>query len=113
MEALIEMCRAIAQIMPVQVRLRLVACTGFILAVFGYALALGVTPWFPGFAHTDALNDVRAELDEDTILSLRAQECHLPSGAAKQFYTATITRRMDEYQRLMGHAFTLAECTDE
>lgn len=104
-----------------QVRVRLVACTAFVLVIYGYAFCLGLTPWFKGFAKSEQLDGVVADIKElrisqieSSLLELRSSQCHLPTNSpAKSVYAANITQRMAVYAQLSGQQFNLPECTDE
>ena len=112
-ELIATLWKALSVALPTQVRLRLVACTAFILVVLLYVLALGYVPEvFPGFARTDAVTQMRASLDEDAVDELRTQQCHMQSGSAKMLYAQTIQKRQQDYQRLMHEQLQLPACGD-
>lgn len=74
----------------------------------------GLLPMFgDGFAKADDVKSIKSDLDETSISALRAEECKLPSGATKQFYTSLLARRQDDYLRLTGRQFPLPRCSDE
>lgn len=103
-----------------RVRVTVVACSAFCGLIAAVLLSLGYFPkLFAGFAREDELQvsikDTRkhwAIQIEDSILSLRSQECSMTTGAPKQLYTATIQRRVQEYYELTGISYSIPGCGD-
>lgn len=95
---------------PMWVRVCMVSVSFISFALW----SMGLLPVFGhGFAKADDVTAIKSDLDETSISTLRAQECHLSSGLVKQFYTDAILKRQQEYKRLTGTDFPLPSCQDE
>ena len=96
-----------------QLRVTTVACAAFLGLIASWVLAAGLVPSvFGGFAKASTLDKVwKYQLDE-SIFTLRRQECQEPSGDLKATYTAMINRRMNLYDRVAGKPYPLPACSD-
>jgi hypothetical protein len=107
------MVEALMKALPLQIRLRLVACSAFILTILAYLLFLGYLPSvFPGFARSDALRSIQKNIAEDSILQLRIEQCKMPSGSGKAQYAKAIAKRQMDYQGITGQQVELPACGD-
>lgn len=103
-----------------RIRVTIVACSAFVGLIAFVALSMGCFPnIFPGFARADQLlkdhNESRLHWSyeaEDAIMSMRVQQCRMPSGEAKDIYAATIQKRMADYFELTHQQYPLAACED-
>lgn len=94
-----------------RVRVTVVACAGFVIAVATPLMMFGMTPWFEGFARASDVSAIRVTQIDKDILDYRRQNCD-GNVATKQLYMEKIQWLLQEYHRITGQDYRLPQCSD-
>lgn len=81
------------------------------------ALACGLTPWWPGFAHAEDVEKIFFEKKQARINELTSQIpamikkwCDAPNGDLKAIFGERMTLLQEEYTDLKGRQFPYMTC---
>jgi hypothetical protein len=102
-----------------RIRVAVIACTAFIVAVGQMAWGQGWVPGLDGFAKVSEVQKVvteiranRVEIVESQLLELRLKHCKASSDEAKRLYWDRISSLLIRYQELTNKVFPLPACAD-